>query len=395
MTCLKLACGGLYTLRLHPVGDLLPGKRPTAAAANRLFLSGNDAVAHAARDAGVRVAAAYPARRAPRSSKCVGPFPRPLRRVVAPTKKVASKSRWRLDDGRPGVQRDEARGAQRGLRRADDLTVTGVEGGLVIAVATWNVVIPERAGFALLGALRPRAGAGAGRFPGSHDMTRAAFRLSEQFRVPVILRLTTRICHVKGRVGSSPAETHEPTGFVKDPRRWVMVPGNAKPRLPLMFEREAALRAEASVSPLNRIESGSDRRIGFVTSGPAMHAARPSGCAGAQARVELSTAPDLVRELAAGRNLAGGGGRPNRSSKREIKAAGIACVGKDVLPRLGGCPKCCAEGGSACAARPCPKFHAAAGPAGLPAPAHHVCGLRPHLGIYYTLSQAQEHHHLR
>ena len=36
------------------------GNALTATAANRLFLSGNDAVAHAARDAGVRVAAAYP-----------------------------------------------------------------------------------------------------------------------------------------------------------------------------------------------------------------------------------------------------------------------------------------------------------------------------------------------
>lgn len=61
-------------------------------------------------------------------------------------------------------------------------------------------------------------------------------------------------------------------GFTKDVGRWVMVPGAAGRRLPMMFERENKLRAEAEISPLNSIETGRDRRVGFITSGPAyMH----------------------------------------------------------------------------------------------------------------------------
>ena len=47
-----------------------------------------------------------------------------------------------------------------------------------------------------------------------------------------------------------------------------MLPGAAARRLPLMFERENKLRAEAEVSTLNSLERRTDRRVGFVTSGP-------------------------------------------------------------------------------------------------------------------------------
>ena len=116
-----------------------------------------------------------------------------------------------------------------GLNVASDalmtLTVTGVEGGLVIAVAddvgmssSQNEQDSRFWGrFAHIPVFEPADSQEA------YDMTRAAYRLSEAFKVPVLLRLTTRICHVKGRVELSAAETHEPGGFTKDPRRWVMV----------------------------------------------------------------------------------------------------------------------------------------------------------------------------
>src|SRR5690606_37827921 len=106
----------------------------------------------------------------------------------------------------------------------------------------------------------------------AYAMTREAFELAERHRCPVILRLTTRICHVKGRVEVGERVAVEPSGFAKNPRRWVMVPGNAKPRLPLMFEREAALAAEAESSVLNPLVDGRDPVVGFVASGLAfMH----------------------------------------------------------------------------------------------------------------------------
>jgi indolepyruvate ferredoxin oxidoreductase alpha subunit len=105
----------------------------------------------------------------------------------------------------------------------------------------------------------------------AYAMTLAAFELSEKYQVPVILRMTTRICHVKALVTVG-ERRNTGAGFKKDPSRFVMVPGNAGKRIPLMFQRDNTLRAEAEQSAWNVIEPGSDKRVGFVTSGPAyMH----------------------------------------------------------------------------------------------------------------------------
>lgn len=227
--------------------------------ASRLFLSGNDAVAHAVRDAGVRVAAAYPGTPSTEILEVVARFPG-LYAEWSPNEKVALEVA--LGASMMGARAFSAM-KHVGLNVASDalmtLTVTGVEGGLVIAVAddvgmssSQNEQDSRFWGrFAHIPVFEPADSQEA------YDMTRAAYGLSEAFKVPVLLRLTTRICHVKGRVELSPPETREPGGFTKDPRRWVMVPGNAKPRLPLMFEREAALADAAEASPLNRLEAGS------------------------------------------------------------------------------------------------------------------------------------------
>src|ERR1019366_4602057 len=62
----------------------------------------------------------------------------------------------------------------------------------------------------------------------AHAMTRAAFELSEASRLPVLLRTTTRVAHSRARVDLGPLA--EPTigGFVRNPARYVPVPGNAR-----------------------------------------------------------------------------------------------------------------------------------------------------------------------
>jgi indolepyruvate ferredoxin oxidoreductase alpha subunit len=367
------------------------GNALTAAAVNRLFLSGNDAVAHAARDAGVRVAAAYPGTPSTEILEVLARFPG-LYAEWSPNEKVALEVA--LGASMMGARAFSAM-KHVGLNVASDalmtMTVTGVEGGLVIAVAddvgmssSQNEQDSRFWGrFAHVPVLEPADSQEA------YDMTRAAFRLSEQFRVPVILRLTTRICHVKGRVELAPAETHEPTGFIKDPRRWVMVPGNAKPRLPLMFEREAALRAEASASPLNRIESGPDRRIGFVTSGPAYMHVREAFPDAPVLKLGMSypLPLDLVRELAAGVETLLVVEETEPLVEAEIKAAGIACVGKDVLPRLGELsPEVLRRGVARLRGEAPPEVDALPVQQVFSRPPT-MCVACPHLGIYYTLSQ--------
>lgn len=111
------------------------GNALSAEVASRLFLSGNDAVAHAVRDAGVRVAAAYPGTPSTEILEVVARFPG-LYAEWSPNEKVALEVA--LGASMMGARAFSAM-KHVGLNVASDalmtLTVTGVEGGLVIAVA--------------------------------------------------------------------------------------------------------------------------------------------------------------------------------------------------------------------------------------------------------------------
>lgn len=359
--------------------------------ASRLFLSGNDAVAHAVRDAGVRVAAAYPGTPSTEILEVVARFPG-LYAEWSPNEKVALEVA--LGASMMGARAFSAM-KHVGLNVASDalmtLTVTGVEGGLVIAVAddvgmssSQNEQDSRFWGrFAHIPVFEPADSQEA------YDMTRAAYGLSEAFKVPVLLRLTTRICHVKGRVELSPPETREPGGFTKDPRRWVMVPGNAKPRLPLMFEREAALAAAAEASPLNRMEAGSDRRIGFVTSGPAYMHVREAFPDAPVLKLGFSYPPPMakVRELAAQVETLVVVEETEPLLENELRAAGIRCEGKNLLPRLGElAPEVLRRGIARLRGDVVADAPALPAQQVFPRPPT-MCVACPHLGIYYTLSQ--------
>ncbi|MDX1397777.1 MAG: indolepyruvate ferredoxin oxidoreductase, partial [Oceanospirillum sp.] len=203
----------------------------------KLFVSGNEAVSLAARDANVKVAAAYPGTPSTEILEYISQYP-------------DIYSEWSINEK---VSLEVAIGASLagsrtlcamkhvGLNVASDALMTqtliGAVGGLVIVVAD-DVGLSSSQNeqdsrfwgrFAHLPVLEPSDTQEA------YDFTRAAFELSEQFQVPVLVRVTTRICHVKGTLQLQPAtETEAKKGFVKDPARLVMVPGNAKGRIPLM-----------------------------------------------------------------------------------------------------------------------------------------------------------------
>ncbi|ATE60571.1 thiamine pyrophosphate-dependent enzyme [Thauera sinica] len=369
------------------MGASLPG----SAAANRLFLSGNEAVALAVRDAGCRVAAAYP-----------GTPSTEILEELATCPELYTE--WSVNEK---VSLEVALGASMvgarafcamkhvGLNVASDalmtMTVTGTEGGLVIAVAddvgmssSQNEQDSRYWGrFAHVPVFEPADAQEA------YDMTRAAFALSEAHRCPVILRLTTRICHVKGRVQPGEREAHEPAGFVKDGRRWVMVPGNAKPRLPLMHGRDEALRAGSEVSEWNTLYEGSDRRIGFVASGPAfMHVREafpdaPVLKLGLSHPLPLERARELARQVDAVLVVE----ETEPLVETELRAAGIACRGKDVLPRIGElAPDVLRPAVAGLLGEPVPQAAHAALQTVFPRPPT-MCVACPHLGIYYTLAQ--------
>jgi indolepyruvate ferredoxin oxidoreductase alpha subunit len=219
------------------------------------------------------------------------------------------------------------------------LTLTGVVGGLVIAVAddvglssSQNEQDSRYWGrFAHLPMFEPSDSQEA------YEMTKAAYDFSERFQVPVILRMTTRINHVKGLVSVGERVAHAAAGFKKEPARWVMTPAGAGKRIPLMFERDKALRAETEISPLNTIENGKDKRVGFVTSGPAYMHVRESFPDAPVLKLGFScpVPTDKIRAFAATVETLVVVEEVEPLVELELKAAGIQCLGKEILPRQG------------------------------------------------------------
>ncbi|MCL2829577.1 MAG: thiamine pyrophosphate-dependent enzyme [Betaproteobacteria bacterium] len=358
-------------------------------------MSGNEAVARAVWEAGVRVAAAYPGTPSTEILEAIATYP-DLYAEWAVNEKTSLEIA--LGASMAG-SRSFCAMKHVGLNVASDalmtIALTGVEGGLVVAVAD-DVGLSSSQNeqdsrfwgrFAHLPVLEPADSQEA------YAYTLAAFELSERFKAPVILRLTTRICHVKAMLTVGERIPHTAAGFKKDPARWVMVPGNAGRRIPLVFERDAALRAETEISPLNTVEAGEGgpRRVGFVTSGPAyMHVRETfpdapvfklgfshplpfSALRAFAATVEHLVVVEEVEPLI----------------ETELRAQGIAVHGKDLLPRQGELaphvlrPALAALTGAS--AETVEKERAAPLPV-FPRPPT-MCVACPHLGVYYTLSQ--------
>ena len=224
-----------------------------APAQSRLLMSGNEAVARAVWESGVKVASAYPGTPSTVMLEVISTYP-------------DLYAEWSVNEK---VSLEVAIGAafagsrsfccmkHVGMNVASDalmtLTLTGVIGGLVIAIAddvglssSQNEQDSRYWGrFAHLPVLEPADSQEA------YAMTKFGYELSERFQVPVILRMTTRINHVKALVSVGEREEKISVGFKKDPARWVMTPSGASKRIPLMFERDIELKKLAEACELN------------------------------------------------------------------------------------------------------------------------------------------------
>ena len=97
------------------------------------------------------------------------------------------------------------------------------------------------------------------------EMTKLAYELSEQFDTPFIIKMCTRVAHSQSIVEESDRIPVQKT-YEKNPAKYIMMPGNAKKRHPIVEERTRALVQYAETAPINRCELGEDNSIGFITS---------------------------------------------------------------------------------------------------------------------------------
>lgn len=98
------------------------------------------------------------------------------------------------------------------------------------------------------------------------SFTKLAYELSEEFDTPVIIKMCTRVAHSQSLVETSDRVEPPMKPYEKNIGKYVMMPGNAIRRHPVVEERTRKLAQYAETSPLNRLEEGSDRALGIITS---------------------------------------------------------------------------------------------------------------------------------
>ena len=100
-----------------------------------------------------------------------------------------------------------------------------------------------------------------------YEMARAAFELSERFDTPVMLHETMRIAHTRTLVSADGArEAVAPRDYADDIPKYVMMPANAVKRRVVVDERQAALEEYAETCPYNHVEMR-DEKIGVICAG--------------------------------------------------------------------------------------------------------------------------------
>ena len=311
------------------------------AAAAREFLSGNEAVARGAWEAGVEIAAAYPGTPSTEILETLARLPGVYAEWSTNEKVALEVALGASMTGRRSITAMKHVGVNVAADSLMTMGLVGVQAGLVIAVSddvgfasSQNEQDTRFWGrFVHLPVLEPADAAEA------YAMTRDAFELSERYEVPVLLRLTTRVSHVKRalRTGERQALDARRHGYQKDAARWIITPNHVGKRLELRAQRDIALAKEAAQSGWNWIRPGSDRRIGFVVSGPAWHAVREAFPHSPVLKLGFShpLAPSLARRLAESADELLVVEEVEPILESELRAAGLRVHGKDVLPLQG------------------------------------------------------------
>ena len=231
------------------------------------LMLGNEAVARGLYEAGCSFVSSYPGTPSTEITEAIAKYEE-VYAEWAPNEKVAMESAFgaSLAGGRSFCGMKHV-----GLNVAADplftISYTGVNAGMVIGVADDAGMHSSQneqdsrnyAKASKIPMLEPADSAEALAF------TRLAYELSEEFDTPVLLKMCTRISHSQSIVETAERE-ESIKEYKKDISKYVMMPGNAKRRHPVVEARTAALVEYAETCEINCIEEGEENALGIITS---------------------------------------------------------------------------------------------------------------------------------
>lgn len=240
------------------------------------ILLGDEAVARAAIDAGISAAYAYPGTPSTEIFDSIQAYVKEHRLEV--------RGFWSTNEK---VALEEAIGVSYcgkralvsmkhvGLNVAADpfmnVAVSGAWGGLVLAVADDPSMHSSQneqdsryfADFAQVPCFEPADQ------QETYELTREAFELSERLRVPVVLRLVTRLAHSRAVVSLAERRRQNETRYVDDAGLYTLIPSNARRAYAKLLDKQGELQRHAEAHRLNALTIRGDGRPGIIVSGVA------------------------------------------------------------------------------------------------------------------------------
>jgi indolepyruvate ferredoxin oxidoreductase alpha subunit len=151
---------------------------------------------------------------------------------------------------------------------------TGVRGGMIVLSADDpsmyssqneqdNRIMARLAGIPLLEPSNPQE---------VKDLMKFGFDLSEQFKIPVLIRTTNRISHMRGVVNLGTVIQGKEKGyFKKDPSQFIVAPEYVVKMRKELIKKLKQIEEKSERSPLNKIIDQGGKDIGIITSGSAFN----------------------------------------------------------------------------------------------------------------------------
>ena len=350
---------------------------------------GNEAIARGAYEAGVKVSAAYPGTPSTEISEYLVQYKDDLYCEWSPNEKVATEVAVGASiAGTRAMSCMKHVGFNVAADPAYSVSYMGVNGGLVIIVADDPGLYSSQneqdtrmvARAAQLPVIEPSDSSEA------KEYIKMAFELSEQFDRPIVYRTTTRLAHSQGLVTLEDRKVPEDKPYVKDIRKTVMMPGNAKLRHVEIEKRNKELAEAANTLPINRVEMN-DTKIGVITSGiPYQYVkeALPNasvcklGLVNPLPRKMIEDFASKVDKLYIVEEL-------DPVIEEQVKSWGIDCVGKDIFTVQG------EYSANMIRERILGETLEIDQPAAVPGRPPILCPGCPHRSVYYTLKKLKMH----
>lgn len=147
--------------------------------------------------------------------------------------------------------------------------ITGVNGGLIVTVADDPSMHSSQdeqdsrfyGQFAMIPVLEPANQQEA------YDMAHYGFELSERLKLPVMMRVTTRLAHSRSGVALQESRPERPLGLPQDKRQFVLLPAIARRRYDKLCAQQPEIEAESGKSPFNRFIDAPDKSLGIIACG--------------------------------------------------------------------------------------------------------------------------------